>query len=111
MVRFAGEREWIVKRSISAWLIGMATATVMLSSGRKRAAGKILAALAALFAIVLGQALLIILAPTAGASPPHDPQAWLRLLIGAERFGTILPLICALAIAGSAARFILARSD
>src|SRR5207245_826697 len=70
---------------------------------------KIVAALAAIFAIALGHLLVILLVPQA-ATPP-EAQPWARLVLSTDRFGSMLPLLCALAIAGSASRFILARSE
>ena len=106
LVRFGGEQEWIVKRSAGAWLVGMTTASVMLSAGRFRAGAKIVSAFGAILAIVLGQALVIAL--TMPALPLNAP-ACVQLLVSSNHFGAILPLAIALATAGSTARFIIAR--
>jgi DNA-directed RNA polymerase subunit RPC12/RpoP len=106
LVRFGGEQEWIVKRSAGAWLVGMTTASVMLSAGRFRAGAKLVAAAGAILAIVLGQALAIALTMPA---LPLNAAACIQLLIRSNHFGAILPLAIALATAGSTARFIIAR--
>jgi hypothetical protein len=108
LVRFGGEHEWIIKRSAGAWLVGMTTASVMLSAGRFRAGAKIVSALGAILAIVIGQALVIALTNPA---LPLNGQACLQLLVSSNHFGAILPLAIALATAGSTARFILSRPN
>jgi hypothetical protein len=108
LVRFGGEHEWIIKRSAGAWLVGMMTASVMLSAGRFRAGAKIVSAFAAILAIVIGQALVIALTTPA---LPLNGQACLQLLVSSNHFGAILPLAVALATAGSTARFILSRPN
>jgi uncharacterized protein (DUF486 family) len=106
LVRFGGEQEWIIKRSAGAWLVGIATASVMLSAGRFRAGAKIVSAVGAILAIVIGQGLVIALTMPA---LPLNPRACFQLLVSSNHFGAILPLAVALATAGSTARFIIAR--
>jgi DNA-directed RNA polymerase subunit RPC12/RpoP len=108
LVRYGGEQEWIVKRSAGAWLVGMMTATVMLSAGRHRAGGKIASALAAIFAIVLGHALVLALTTPA---LPLNLQACVQLLVTSNHFDKMLPIAVALAAAGSTARFIIASPE
>ncbi len=103
VVRFGGERAWIVKRSIAAWVIGMASAGVMAGAGRRGAAGRIASALAAIVAIALGQMLAVVLIEL----PPDAAPAPLL----ARAFDVVDPLFYALAVAGSTALFLLAPSQ
>jgi hypothetical protein len=109
LARFANQREWIVKQSLAAWLTGMATATVILSTHRRGVIAKSLSALFALGAILLGQSLVLLLPASPDAVLPRDVHAWLQLLLITNRFGFVLPLVVALTIAGSTSRFLLAR--
>ena len=110
LLRLTGERELTIKYALCSLLIGIATATVMLSTRRAGTPGKLVAVIAAIAAIALGQAIAVLLAPSA-EPPPRDPGAWLRLLLDAHRFARTLPLVCVLAATGCAVRFILARND
>ena len=109
--RFVGPNQWIVKFSIIAWLIGMGTATALIGAGRTGAAAKIVAALAAIVAIVLGKALIL----RYPELPPElmqfaDPAQWARDFARLA-IKPIDGLFGALAIMGSMARFILSQRD
>ncbi|MEO6435552.1 MAG: hypothetical protein ABIP55_07290 [Tepidisphaeraceae bacterium] len=106
-----GERLWVVKLSVVAWLIGMGTASAMISAGRTCAGSKILSALAAILAIVLGKALIVCLPQLpAELASIADPQQWARAFARLA-FKPVDPLFLAMAITGSAVRFILSKRD
>jgi hypothetical protein len=109
--RFVGPNQWVVKFSIIAWLIGMGTATAMIGAGRTGAAGKIVSALAAILAIVLGKALIL----RYPELPPElmqfaDPAQWARDFARLA-LKPIDGLFAALAIVGIAVRFILSQRE
>jgi len=109
--RFVGPNQWIVKFSTIAWLIGMGTATAMIGAGRIGATGKIVAALAAMVAIVLGKALIL----RYPELPPElmqfaDPAQWARDFARLA-IKPIDGLFAALTIMGAMARFILSQRE
>lgn len=109
MARFGGRAQWVVKFASLSLLIGVGTATAMIGgSGRRGAGVKLAAVLAAVGAIVMGKALVVLLLqlPQEAGGPP-DPKQWGRLILSA--FNAVDPLFFAMAVAGSAVRFILAR--
>ena len=110
--RFVGPDQWIVKFSLIAWLIGMGTATAMIGAGRTGAAGKIMSALAAMLAIVLGKALML----RYPELPPElvhfaDPAQWARDFARMLALKPIDGLFAALTIMGSAVRFVLSQRE
>jgi hypothetical protein len=109
--RFVGRSQWIIKFSAIAWLIGMGTASAMIGARRSGAAGKIVAVLAAIVAIVLGKAL-ILGYPELPPELMHaaDPTQWGRDFARLA-FKPIDGLFAGLVIMGSAARFILSQRD
>jgi hypothetical protein len=109
LLRLTGERELTIKYALTSLLVGIATATVMISTRRATTSGKLLAVLVAVAAIALGQIIAVLLAPS--SPPPRDPQALLHLLLDSHRFARTLPLVCVLAATGGAVRFILARKE
>jgi hypothetical protein len=109
--RFVGPTQWIVKFSCVAWLMGMGTATAMLHAARTGPAAKILAALAAVLAIVLGKAL-IICHPELPPQLAHFTNApELARTFAQLAFKPLDGLFAALTIMGLAARFILSGRD
>jgi hypothetical protein len=109
--RFIGPDQWVVKFSAIALLIGMMTATAMIGAGRTGAAGKIVAALAAMLAIVCGKAL-ILRYPEFPPELMHfaDPAQWARDFARLA-FKPIDGLFAGLAIVGIAVRFILSQRE
>jgi hypothetical protein len=110
--RFVGPDRWIVKFSLIAWLIGMGTATAMIGAGRRGAAGKIMSALAAMLAIVIGKAL-VLRYPELPPELMHfaDPIQWARDFGRMLALKPIDGLFAALTIMGAMARFILSQRE
>ena len=110
--RIGGVRQWwIVKFACVGWLIGMATATAMLSSGREGPLAKMLSIVAAALAIVLGKALILCL-PQVPAELMHfrDAHEWARTFAKLA-FIPVDPLFFAMAVTGSTVRFMLSKRD
>jgi hypothetical protein len=110
--RFVGPKHAEIKFAVVAWLIGMCTASAMLAAGRHGAAAKILSALAAILAVVLGKALILCYPelPAELMASVGDPARCARTFARLA-FKPIDGLFAAVAIMGSAARFILAQRD
>ena len=109
--RFVGPTQWIIKFSCVAWLLGMGTATAMLHAARTGPAAKLLAALAAVLAIVLGKAL-ILCHPDLPPQLAHFTNApELARTFAHLAFKPIDGLFAGLTVMGLAARFILSGRD
>jgi len=109
--RFAGPKHAEIKFSVVAWLVGMGTASAMVVRGRHGAAAKIVAAMAAVLAIVMGKALILCYPQiaaelTASVEPGQLARAFARLAIK-----PMDSVFAAVAVMGSVARFILAGRD
>ena len=110
--RFVGPKHAEIKFAAVAWLIGMGTATAMVVRGRHGAVAKIVSALAAILAIVLGKALIVCYPEVAAelmraaADPAQAARAFARLAVK-----PMDSVFAAVAIMGSAARFILAGRE
>ena len=109
--RFVGRRNWVVNYSVIAGLIGMGTASAMISAGRTGWAAKIVSVLSAFVAIVLGKALVL----CAGGLPPEltqhaDPARWAEAFARLA-FKPIDGLFAAIVTIGIAVRFILSEEN
>jgi hypothetical protein len=110
--RIGGVRQWwIVKFACVAWLIGMATATAMLSSGRAGAVAKMLSILAAALAIVLGKALILCLPQVPAELMQFDDVRTWAQTFAKLAFIPVDPLFFAMAVTGSTVRFMLSKRD
>ena len=109
--RFAGAKHAEIKFGAVAWVIGMGTASAMVVRGRHGAAAKVVAALAAIVAIVLGKALILCYPQiaaelTASVEPAQLARAFVRLALK-----PLDGVFAAVAVMGSVARFVLAQRD
>jgi hypothetical protein len=109
--RFAGPKHAEIKFAAVAWLIGMGTASAMVVRGRHGAAAKILAALAAVLAIVLGKALILCYPQVAAELTASVEPAQLARTFARLALKPMDSVFAAVAIMGSAARFVLAQRD
>ena len=108
--RFGGQKYWVVKFACVAFLTGMATATAVINAGRTGSGGKLIAVLAAVLAVVLGKTLLLCTPQIPVELLVTDVQQWLRTFVKLA-FRPVDPLFIAVAMTGSAIRFILSAPE
>ena len=108
--RFGGQKYWVVKFACVAFLTGMATATAVINAGRTGSSAKLIAVLAAVLAVVLGKTLLLCTPQVPAELLVTDVQQWLRTFVKLA-FRPVDPLFIAVAMTGSAIRFILSAPE